>query len=44
MIVQYNPESAILEESDAFDSELERLYLDEPLADDNWIAEYGSEV
>ena len=28
----------------AFDSELEGLYLDEPLADDNWIAEYGSEV
>ena len=39
MIVEYDPESAILEESNA----LEGLYLDEPLADDNWIAEYGSE-
>ena len=28
----------------AFDSELEGLYLDEPLADDNWIAKYSSEV
>ena len=44
VIVEYDPESAILEESNAFDSELEGLYLDEPLADDNWIAEYGSEV
>ena len=38
MIVEYDPESVILEESNAFDSELEGLYLDEPLADDNWIA------
>ena len=44
MIVEYDPESAILEEPNTFDSELEGLYLDEPLADDNWIAEYGSEV
>ena len=44
MIVEYDPESAILEESNAFDSKLEGLYLDEPLADDNWIAEYGSKV
>ena len=44
MIVEYDPESAILEESNAFDSELKGLYLDDPLADDNWIAEYGSEV
>ena len=44
VIVEYDPESVILEESNAFDSELEGLYLDEPLADDNWIAEYGSEV
>ena len=43
MIVEYDPESAILEESNAF-SELEGLYLDEPLVDANWIAEYGSEV
>ena len=44
MIVEYDPESVILEESNAFDSELEGLYLDEPLADDNWMAECGSEV
>ena len=44
VIVEYDPESAILEESNAFDSELEGLYLDEALADDNWITEYGSEV
>ena len=44
VIVEYDPGSAILEESKAFDSELEGLYLDEPLADDNWIAECGSEV
>ena len=31
MIVEYDPESAILEESNTFDSELEGLYLDEPL-------------
>ena len=31
-------------EINAFDSELEGLYLDEPLADDNYIAEYDSEV
>ena len=28
MIVEYDPESVILEESNAFDSELEGLYLD----------------
>ena len=47
MIVEYDPESAMTCDSrgiNAFDSELEGLYLDEPLADDNWIAEYGSEV
>ena len=43
MIVEYDPKSAILEESNAFDSELEGLYLDEPWADDNWIAEYDRE-
>ena len=43
MIVEYDPESAILEESNTFDSELEGLYLDEPWADNNWIAEYDSE-
>ena len=31
-------------QSTPFDSELEGLYLDEPLTDDNWIAGYGSEV
>ena len=44
MIVDYDPESAMNCDSrgiSAFDSELEGLYLDEPLADDNWIAEYG---
>ena len=41
---QYDPESAILEESNAFNSEPEGHYMDEPLAPDNWIAEYGSEV
>ena len=41
MIVEYDPESAILEESNTFD--LEGLYLDEPWADDNWIAKYDSE-
>ena len=35
MIVEYDPESVILEKSNAFDSELEGLYLDEPLADNN---------
>ena len=35
MIVEYDPESAILKKSNAFDSELEGLYLDEPLADNN---------
>ena len=30
VIVEYDPESAILQESNAFDSELEGLYLDEP--------------
>lgn len=44
VIVEYNPESAILEESNAFDSEPEGPYMDEPLADDKWIAEYSSEV
>ena len=44
MIVEYDPESAILQESNTLDSELEGLYLDDPLADDNWIAEYGSAV
>ena len=47
MIVKYDPESAMTCDSrgiSAFDSELEGLYLDEPLADDNWIAEDGSEV
>ena len=42
MIVEYDPESAMTCDSrgiNAFDSELEGLYLDEPLADDNWIAE-----
>ena len=34
VIVEYDPESAILEESNAFDSELEGLYLDKPLADE----------
>ena len=28
VIVEYDPESVILEESNAFDSELEGLYLD----------------
>ena len=41
---QYDPESAILEESNALDSEPEGPYMDEPLVDDNWIAEYGNEV
>ena len=42
MIVEYDPESAMTCDSrriNAFYSELEGLYLDEPLADDNWIAE-----
>ena len=39
-IVECDPESAILEESNAFDSEPEGPYMDEPLTDDNWIAEY----
>ena len=39
MIVEYDPEKAILEESMHSTQELEGLYLDEPLADDNWIAE-----
>ena len=47
VIVEYDPESAMTCDSrgiNAFDSELEGLYLDEPLADDNYIAEYDSEV
>ena len=43
-IVKCNPESAILKESNAFDSEPEGPYMDEPLADDNWIAQYSREV
>ena len=39
VIVEYDPEKAILEESMHSTQELEGLYLDEPLADDNWIAE-----
>ena len=34
VIVEYDPEGAILEESNAFHSELQGLYLDEPLADE----------
>ena len=44
VIVEYDPQSAILEESNTFDSEPERLCMDEPLADDSWIAEYSREV
>ena len=44
VIVEYDTESAILEESNAFDSEPEGPYMDEPLADDDWIAEYNGEV
>ena len=44
VIVEYDTESAILEESNAFDSEPEGPYMDEPLADDDWIAEYNREV
>ena len=41
VIVEYDTESAILEESNAFDSEPEGPYMDEPFADDDWIAEYN---
>lgn len=34
MIVEYDRESAIFEESNAFDSEPKGPYMDEPLADD----------
>ena len=44
VIVECDPESAILEELNAFDSEPEGPYMDEPLADNNWIAKYSREV
>ena len=44
IVEYYDPESAILEESNAFDSEPESLYMDEQFPDDNWIAEYSREV
>ena len=43
-VVEYDPESAILKESNAFDSEPEGPYMDEPLADNSWIAKYSKEV
>ena len=43
-IVEYDPESVNMEDLNAFDSDLEVPYIDEPLADDNWITEYRTEV
>ena len=44
-MISNDPESAILEESmHSTENSVEGLSLDEPLADDNWIAEHGSEV
>ena len=38
VIVEYGPESVIIEESNTLDSEPEGPYIVEPSADDNWIA------
>ena len=43
-IVEYDPESVIRKESNAFDSEPEVAYMGEPFADDSWITEYSREL
>ena len=44
MIVECDPGSTIPEKSNAFDTEPEGPFMDEPSAGDNWIEEYSREV